>query len=315
MKYALIVDSVGCIPEQEYRTRPLELLPLSVSFDDVQYLDTFAEKSLLPIHAAGRIGVKSNSMSITPSADDVRKYLMKNIVLKYDVAIFQTAGQAYTPIYLSCRAVSDSVAADAKALRLKENITTPFRMTSTETKTALAGQGLIAIYSDDLLQGGMSLTEFTPLVERFKSQVKSFLVVRDAMYARHRQKLKGNKTVSLPVAIIANALEVSPITLLQDGELTMLDVRTRGADNAIEKVLEYCVARVSEGLLAPLVNVSVAGDPAILTNHSSFKRLENACAGAGIRLYVSVMTLAASIQIGPGAISVGIAPVNQTNTL
>ena len=315
MKYALIVDSVGCIPEKEFRTRSIKLLPLAVSFNDVKYMDTYEEKALLPIHQAKRIGVESDSMSITPSADDVRKYLMRNIAPKYDVAIFQTAGQAYTPIYLSCKAVSDSIAADAKALRLKEGITTPFRMTSTETKTALAGQGLIVIYSDDLLQGGMSLTEFTPFIEDFKTLVKSFLVVRDAIYARHRQKLKGNKTVSFPVAIMANALQVSPITLLQDSELTMLDVKTRGADNAIEKVLDYCTERVGEGLLAPLINISVAGKPETLTSLSSFKRLQKACDSAQIKLYVGVMTLAASIQVGPGAISVGIAPINQANTL
>jgi fatty acid-binding protein DegV len=135
------------------------------------------------------------------------------------------------------------------------------------------------------------------------------------MYARHRQKLKGNKTVSFPVAILANALQVSPITLLQDSELTMLDVKTRGADNAIEKVLEYCIDRVGEGLLAPLINISIAGDPASLTSLSSFKRLQTACDGAQVKLYIGVMTLAASIQIGPGAISVGIAPINQANAL
>lgn len=315
MKYALIVDSVGCIPEAEYRSRSLKLLPLAVSFDDVQYMDTFEEKALLPIHSAGRVGVKANSMSITPSADHVRKYLMKNIVNYYDTAIFQTAGQSYTPIYLSCKAVSDSVAAEAKAQRLEQDITTPFRMTSTETKTALAGQGLIALHSDDLLKDGMSLNEFTPFVEEFKGSVKSFLIVRDALYARHRQKMKGNKTVSLPIAVIANTLNVSPITLLQNGELTMLDVKTRGGDNAIDKVLEYCLDRVGEGLLAPLINISVAGDPASLTKLDSYRRLKSKCDIENIKVYVGVMTLAASIQVGPEAVSVGIAPTNQEATL
>ena len=217
MDYVLIVDSVGCLPETEYRKRSIELLPLAVSFDGVRYLDTYEESVLLSIHSAKRVGVKSNSISITPSADYVRKYLLKNIVDRYDTVIFQTAGQTYTPIYLSCKAVANTCAAEAKAARSKRGIVAPFRVTATETKTALAGQGLITLHSDDMLSTGMSLTEFAPYIERFKSFVQSFLIVDDLMYARHRQKMKGNKTVSLPVAVIAKTLKVSPITLLQNG--------------------------------------------------------------------------------------------------
>ena len=30
MKYALVLDSVACIPEQELRRRPIKILPLTV---------------------------------------------------------------------------------------------------------------------------------------------------------------------------------------------------------------------------------------------------------------------------------------------
>jgi fatty acid-binding protein DegV len=311
MKYAIVMDSVGCIPEKEYNKRSIKLLPLAVRFDGVHYVDSYIEKALIPIHAAKRVGIESDSVSVTPSSDDVRKYLIKEIAPTFDVAIFQTVGQSYTPIFQSCKAVSDSIAADAKATRLKAGITTPFRMTTSDTGTVVAGQGLIALYSDDLLQTGMSLSEFTPLIEDFKALVKTFIVVKDSVYARHRQKQKGNKTVSYPVAVIAKALHVSPITLAQNQKIDVVDLKTRGFDNSLEKVLEYCIDRVREGLLAPLINISVAGDPTTLTKHNSYKRLQHVCHDASIELYVGVMTLGATINVGPGAVSVGIAPSNQ----
>lgn len=311
MKYAIVMESVGCIPEEEYRKRSIKLLPLAVRFDGVHYMDSYEAKALLPIHSAGRVGIKTDSVSVTPSADDVRKYLIKNIAHSFDVAIFQTVGQSYTPIYQSCKTVSNSIAADAKSVRLEKGVTTPFRLTSSDTGTVVAGQGLIALYSDDLLQTGMSLADFTPKIEEFKVLVKTFIIVRDTVYARHRQKQKGNKTVSYPVAIMAKTLQVSPITLAQNQNIDVIDLKTRGFDNALEKVLEYCIDRVREGLLAPLINISIAGDPATLIEHNSYKRLQHVCSDAGIKVYVGVMTLGATINVGPGAVSVGIAPLNQ----
>ncbi len=311
MKYAIVMDSVGCIPEREFRKRAIKLMPLAVRFDGVHYVDSFEEKALIPIHSAGRVGIKTDSVSVTPTADDVRRYLIKHIAPQYDVAIFQTVGQSYTPIYQSCKAVSDSIAADAKATRLEHGVTTPFRMTTSDTGTVVAGQGLIALYSDDLLQTGMSLVDFKPVIEDFKTLVKTFIVVRDSVYARHRQKQKGNKTVSYPVAVVAKALQVSPITLAQNQQIDVIDLSTRGFENAVEKVLEYCIDRVREGLIAPLINISIAGDPTTLTKHNSFKRLQHVCNDADIQLYTGVMTLGATINVGPGAVSVGIAPINQ----
>ena len=311
MKYSIIIDSVGCLPESEFKSRPIELLPLVVTFDGVKYVDTYEAKALTPIHTAGRVGVKSDSVSITPLPDDVRKFMLRHITQKYDFAIGQTVGKSYTPILDSFKAVADSIAADAKSSRAKSNISTPFRMTAMETGTVVAGQGLIALYSDDLLKSGMSFNDFKPVIQDFRTMVKTFIIVRDSVYARHRQKQKGNKTVSLPVAHLANALKLSPITLAQNNQIDVIDLKTRGFESSIEKVLDYCCDRVKEGLVAPLINISFAGDTASLTKHNSFKKLQHVCDDAKVKLYVGVMCLAASINTGPGALSIGIAPVNQ----
>ena len=311
MKYSIIMDSVGCLPEYEFRTRPIELLPLKITFEGVDYVDTYEESALIPIHRAERIGVKSGSVSITPTAEDVRQFILKEISPNYDLAIGQTVGESYTPIIDAFTANVDSIVADAKPERDQAEISTPFRLTATETGTVVAGQGLIALYSDECLKSGMGLSDFGVTIEDFKSLVKTFIIVRDSVYARHRQKQKGNKTISYPVALLANALEMSPITVAQNNQIDVIDLKTRGFDNSIDKLLNYCCDRVQEGLAAPMINLSFAGDPAALTKHNAFKKLQHVCDDAGVALYVGVMCLAASINTGPGALSVGIAPINQ----
>lgn len=312
MKYALVLDSVACVPEQELHRRPIKILPLSVSFEGTQYVDTTDEKALVAIHNAGRISVKSNALSITPTADDIRRFILKKVATDYDVAICQTIGKTYTPIYDGYRTVSQSIAADAKHVRAPLGIDSPFRMSVVDTGSLAAGQGLIALHADDLMREGLDITDYRPIIEDFKTLVKAFTIVRDSVYIRHRVKQKGNKTVSLPIALLANALSISPIANNQNGGIDIIDMKNRGFDSSVNRVFGYCSERVIEGLVAPLINISFAGDPKTLIHHSNFKRLQHVCDDHGVALYVGVMTLAASINLGPGAMSVGIAPINQS---
>ncbi|MEO0367231.1 MAG: DegV family protein [Pseudomonadota bacterium] len=314
MKYAIVMDSVGSLPDSEFVKRPIKLLPLAVSFDGIEYVDTYEERALVPIHSAGRVGIKTDSVSITPSAKDVASYLLKNIVSEYDVIICQSVGRDYTPIYDSMVGATDSLEATSKAIRLSAGRTEELKTVCVDSYTVVAGQGLIALHSDNILREGMPLDEFVDYMGDFRTLVKTFLIVRDSVYARHRQKQKGNKTVSYPMAVVANTFSVAPITLAQNSQIDVMDLTTRGFDNAVEKVLDYCCERVQEGLAAPLINLSYAGDPLVLTKHNSFKKLQHVCDVADVRLYIGAMTLAASINTGPGVLTVGIAPINQDAT-
>jgi fatty acid-binding protein DegV len=311
MKYAFVLDSVACIPEQELNRRPIKILPLTVTFEDISYVDTTEEKTLIAMHNGGRISIKSKALSITPKPEDIRRFILKKVAVDYNVAICQTIGKAYTPIYDGYKTVAQSIAGDAKHIRTPLGIEAPFRMSVFDTGSLAAGQGLIALYADDLMKGGLDFTDYRPIIEDFSTLVKSFTVVRDSIYIRHRVKLKGNKTVSFPVAFIANALSFAPIANNQNSGIDIIDMKSRGFDNSVNRVLGYCSDRVLEGLVAPLINISFAGDPKTLIAHSNYKRLQQVCDKNSVALYIGAMTLAASINLGPGALSIAIAPINQ----
>jgi fatty acid-binding protein DegV len=314
MNYTIVTDSVSCMPEAEFKRRSIKLFPLAVSFEGVKYVDTVSEQALLPMHAAARVGVKANSLSITPTTENIRKFVLDELVPHFDTAFFFTPGSTFTPIYEICKSVADSIAADAKAIRNEKSISTPFRINYVSTKTALAGQGLVALYADDLLRAGTPLSEFSAKVSEFAPLVQSIVVIRDIIYARHRQKLKGNDSMSLPAALLAKALQISPISKLHNNELVMIDVKTRGFNNSVNKVFEFCIEQIAIGLATPMINISVAGDPASLHQYNSFKRLQQECNKRNITLHLGVMTLAGSIQIGSGTVSVGIAPLDKQAT-
>jgi len=60
------------------------------------------------------------------------------------------------------------------------------------------------------------------------------------------------------------------------------------------------------------INISIADDPSELENFSEFRKLKKDAEKSDVKLLIGVMSLAASINCGPGTVGMGIAPKNQT---
>lgn len=312
MNYALILDSVACLPMAEVTRRKIEIIPLSIIIHGKKYTDTYQESTLIGLHKSGLINVNTKAKTISSTPNEIQNYLLKDIVPKYDVALCQTLGQAYSPIYESYRSVTFKVAQQAHSVRTELGIDRPFQMTCMSSAALAAGQGLLALYSDDLLRAGGSYNKAKVLIEDFKKYVKSFTVVKDPIYTREHAKSKGNETVSYPVAWVADKLNFAPIGNNQNEKVHVVDVKHRGFESSANRVLAYCCDRAAEGLKTPYINVSYAGDPQVVAEFSDFKRLKAVCAKHSITLLLSVMTMGASINLGPGSLSIGIAPEDQS---
>ncbi|MEO0367793.1 MAG: DegV family protein [Pseudomonadota bacterium] len=310
MNYVIVLDSVACLPAEEVESRSIEILPLTIMLEGQKYADTYNEQTLLEIYKTGKIKIGKGTDAFTSTVGEIRKFILEKIVPKYDIAVCQTIAQAISPIYDHYRQVAATIAADSRSVRDTANIEKPFRMTYMSTGTMAAGQGLVALYADDQLSKGMNYIKYKADIEEFKKWVKGYSAIGDIVYGRHRAKIKGNKTVSLPTAWIASALDISPILKNHNEEITPVDM-VRGYSNAVERLLEYCCDRALEGLKTPFINISIAGDPLSLNTYTNFKRLQKVCHDTNTKLLVGVMTLAAAINLGPGCVAVGIAPLER----
>ena len=296
----------------EVTRRKIEIIPLSIIIHGKKYIDTYQESTLIGLHKSGLINVNTKAKTISSTPAEIQNYLLKDIVPKYDVAVCQTLGMAYSPIYESYRDVTFKVAQQAHSVREKLGINRPFQMTCMSSSALAAGQGLLAVYSDDLMRSGVSYNKVKVQIEDFKKHVKSFTIVKDPIYTRQHAKSKGNETVSYPVAWIADKLNFAPIGNNQNEEVRVVDVKHRGFESSANRVLAYCCDRAEEGLKTPYINVSYGGDPAVVAAFSNFAKLEAICAARSITLLLSPMTMGASINLGPGSLSIGIAPEDQT---
>lgn len=311
MKYAIVIDSSAALPEGFIKDRPIKMLPLMVDIDGEAFPDYTSEKKLLKIYASGKINVRANITTSPPSQEEIKDYFLHDIVPNYDVAICQTVANNVSTTYESISEVAHSIALDSRELRNKLGIDHPFRITYMNTGTTGAGHGLVAVFADVVLSKGMEFGKYKEQVEKFRKVVKGFTVVKDIVYSRHRSRLRGQDVINLPTALIGKAVGLSPIVLIQNNVVDPVTKQV-GFSKAVNRLFDYAIDRMEEGLHLNCINVSYAGPPVDLEQYSSFTKLQERAEQAGVILLVGVLSLATAVNFSPGCIALGIAPRNHT---
>ncbi len=309
MKFVVVVDSIASIPEFVLSQRPIKVIPVSVSIDGQTVPGETSAQELVRIYNSDKISSGADMFSITPTTEQIYDYIVQEVIPNYDYAVCQSVSKSVSPIYESFKEISGSIQQEARFIRDKLDIEAPFKLGCVNSGTTLAGQGLIAVFADFLFtKTGYSISYIEKL-ENFKRVCKSFTVVKDTMHARQRAKLKGVETVGLPTALIGKAVGLVPIVLMQNDATSHIAIKL-GYKRMVNRVLDYACERVEEGLFFPFINITYGGDLSEVDEFDSYAKLLKIAKKNEVTIFKSVMSLAAGVNYGSRAISLGIAPKN-----
>jgi len=311
MKYTLVLDSSAALPEFVLKTRPIKILPITIRIDDNEFPDIVDETQLIDIYKSGKVSVDADIDVVSPNSELISGFILDQIVPEYDFAICQTIAKTVSPIFDNLSAVANNISKESRDIRENLGNDHPFRMTYLSSGTTVAGQGLLCVYADFVLSRGMEYTQYKTQIEKFKRLTKGYLAVKDMVYARHRSKLRGVKTVALPVAVIGKFIGLSPVALNHNETLNVVGMNS-SYEKSVNKLFRYARERLRDGLYFAAINISIADDPSELENFSEFRKLKKDAEKSDVKLLIGVMSLAASINCGPGTVGMGIAPKNQT---
>jgi len=310
MKYAIIVDSTAALPEAFVKERDIKILPLHIHLNGESFPDYTSELKLEEVYDSGQINVKADIATSPLTLEEMKDYFLKNIVPEYDVAVCQSVSKELSVIYENIGTTAHSIARDSRRLRNQLDISTPFRITYMNTGTTGAGQGLVAIFAEAALSKGMEYTNYKTQVNRFTQSVKGFTIVKDIIYSRNRSRTRGLDVVSLPKALFGKVIGMSPIVVVQNDELVPVVMQVGFAKSA-NRLFNYAIDRIKEGLYFDCINISIAGATKELAKYSAFSQLQEVAKKSRVSLMVGVSTFSSSINYSPGCISMGIAPKNQ----
>ena len=312
MKYAIVIDSVSALPSYFLENRPVFIMPVSIEVDGDLVPDTFDEKTLIDFYSSGQLRVKSNIVSFPPSEQQITDLIVQQIASSYDYAFCQTISKQVSPTFENFQSASQAISKKARDVRQNLGIEHSFHMNCINTGSTIAGCGLIAIYADMILRKGKSYKDFLKIMQMFARTVHCYGSVTDVLYSRARAMDRGVKTMSFPAALLGKAVGLNPVVQIKYDHITNLVAMKRGVEESVSSMLEYAAARVEEGLYAPIVNISYAGDTKDLLQFASFQKLVDAAEKANVNILTGVMSLAAGVIFGPGAATLGIAPKNQS---
>lgn len=116
---------------------------------------------------------------------------------------------------------------------------------------------------------------------------------------------KGDSSVGLVSALLGKALDIAPILCGHDGE-TFAAAKARGFETVVQRLFAYAERRIRQGLLAPYVCVSYAGDEALISQLPGFDRLASTARKHGVELLTCMMSVIGGANIGPGAVSLAL---------
>jgi DegV family protein with EDD domain len=234
MALRIITDSASDLPKALAEKHQIEILPLIVYLNNVEYLD-----------------------SVTIEPNDMYKAMIKGstvktaqIPLNHFLDYFEKFAQTGDEfIYLAFSSnLSGTYQTSVLAYETIKEEYPDFKMTIIDTKCVSLGLGVIVVEAAKMVENNATYDEVISYVAKATSQMRHVFSVDDLEYL-----LRGGR-VSKSQAMIGNILNIKPILHVVDGFLVPFD-KAKGKKKLLAKLYEYIEAN-GRGLDNQLVGIA-----------------------------------------------------------
>ncbi len=313
MRIGLVVDSACDLPGSFIERNHVEILPITVKIGDAVLADHRNEQATLEFlhsHVAER-GAEAETMPY--SVEQIRDVFLQKLIIDYDYVFCLTLTRNRSPIHDNAVQASFAILNDYKPMRSAAGNQAPFALRVIDTQNVFAAQGVTAVEAVRMINAGEGVAKIRARLENLAINTHGYMLTPDLMYLRSRIKARGDKSVSLFSATLGSALDIKPVLHCNRGETEPV-AKIRGWDAAVRRLFGFAAERVRAGLMAPTLCLSYGGDLEEMRVLPGYALLLDACRGAGVEVYESVMSLTGMVNVGKGSLVVGFASEPHTFT-
>jgi DegV family protein with EDD domain len=306
MRIGLVVDSACDLPKSYIDEHKVIVLPVTIRIEGQNFVDRRDPRETIEFYQS-HIGEKGHDAESAPfSVEQIQELFLGRVVIEFDYAICETVTRLRSPIFENATKASFAILRGYKEVRRQHNVEGPFALRVINSRTLFCGQGVLAAETIRMVQEGVHVNEIRSRIEKMSEDVYAYLVPRDLYYIRARAQKKGEKSVGLLGAAIGTMLDIKPIIRAYREETGPVS-KARGFEQACEKLLQYAAHRIRAGLLAPTICISYGGDPEEVKQLPGYTELLNEAGQHGVQVLLSVMSVTAGVNIGPGGLCLGLA--------
>lgn len=268
----------------------IHVIPMPLRIDDKEYLcydssidaETFSHE----FYAKMREGatVKTSLPSPGLLEEEVRKEIDKG-----NQVVFVTLSSGISGTYQSAKLIADSI----------NEVKGSFTMGVIDSKTAGFGEGMIALYAENLAKLNYSLEDLVKSTEEYVMKVRSEFTVDSLKY------LAATGRISKLNAALGNVLMIKPLLYgSNEGKITVTQ-KAIGRKNAIKKLLgqveEYAVDKAKKVFITHCDALEEANEMKVSLLSKGFKDVE-----------VYFYDLITGAHVGPGTLAVFYEGENRT---
>lgn len=229
-KVKIVTDSASDIPPSLAEQKSIEIVPLTIRFDEEEYVDRLEL-------TADEFWSKTASASTLPSTAAPSPGAFE--------AVFRAAAdQGHTGVVcinLSSKLSATFQAATTAAAAVKDVIDVRL----IDSGTCTVGEATLCLEAADLAAGGASLDEVAQAVEDLRGRIRLFGTL-DTL-----ENLKKGGRIGAAGAFFASLLSVKPVITIEDGE-----VKPSSRQRTRSKALAHLAQMVVDA--APIDHVAVA---------------------------------------------------------
>ena len=224
MNYRIVVDSCCDLPDEYRKNEHFVFVPLTLEVDGENIVD---DENFNQIEFIEKMKKSDNCpKSACPSPDAyVKAYESDEMTDVYVVTLSSKLSGSYNSAELGRNIYIEEDG--------KNNVYV------CDSKSASAGEGVIALKILELCESGKSFEEVVDEISRFRDGMGTYFILESL------DNLRKNGRLSNVKAFIAQALHIKPIMGADDGDIVQLD-QVRGMNKALKKLVEIVNSDVKD---------------------------------------------------------------------
>lgn len=309
MNIGIVICSSADLPMSFIKANDLNVMPISLKFPDGEFIDTRDPVTTQEFYKKYLSNKDMDAESDSYSIENITDWFLDELVLKYDRVLVLCLMSTRSPIYADATKASFAILNGYRQKRRDAGIKGSFSLRVIDTKSLFTGEAILAHEAVRLIkEEGLSFDKLRPAIEELTKHTYGFLVPNDLYYLRNRGRKKGDKSLGAMKYLLAKSLDIKPIMCAHQGNTYAHD-KGKGFDDTVSKLFEQAKTAIDNGLRVPLVCMSYAGDPNVITSRADYKDFVQHAEKNNIQHTMAVMSTTAGINLGPGAFSLAYATI------
>ncbi|MGI9319363.1 MAG: DegV family protein [bacterium] len=304
MRTALIVDAACDLPADYCVQNDIHILPMGVVFAEERYFDQRDSEVTRNFYNEYSHYRAKDTYSLPPSVDVISSYILENIAGQYDQAFIMCLSSSRSRLYKFAVEAGKQVMQTIRDSRERAAIQLK-NLRIMDTQTVFTGQAVLAYEAQRVVAviKQVDSQELYEVLRVLSENVNVYTIPDDLYYVRARANLRGERSYGKLSYAIGRSFDVKPIVLTKNGMVEKVG-KAKGFREAVSTLFQMVKDAIDKGLMINTIMLSYAGDTREITGSNSFKSLQGYAENEGVKVYISVMSTAAGINVGPGALSV-----------